>query len=280
MPIDLKRLRFQYATKLARSSNIKSRHLISAFAKIPREQFLGPSPWKIRPDKRGSRSAFTDDIADLYQDATVAINVKKGINNGAPGVISRWMDELQIKRGNTVYQVGVGTGYYTAILAETVGPQGRVIAIEREKNLYLAAKSNLSEINNIKLLHGDGTKFNPGKVDRIFLHAGVTGPKPIWLKSLNAGGILVFPLTHSKVINSGGFGRMIKVVRKDDSYFAEVISPAGFYPCIGARKASENKALGKALKKSRLERIHTLNIGKHVQTVNCWFHTEDFCFST
>ena len=49
------------------------------------------------------------------------------------------MDTLNIKQGERVLQVGAGTGYYTAILAELVGARGRIHAVEFEKQL---AKKN------------------------------------------------------------------------------------------------------------------------------------------
>ena len=69
----------------------------------------------------------------------VRLDARKGINNGSPAFWASLMDTLNIKQGERVLQVGAGTGYYTAILAELVGARGRIHAVEFEKQL---AKKN------------------------------------------------------------------------------------------------------------------------------------------
>ena len=63
-----------------------------------------------------------DDPARLYDDVLVAIDLARGINNGQPSLHALAMEALAPAGGETVIHIGAGAGYYSAILAELVGP--------------------------------------------------------------------------------------------------------------------------------------------------------------
>ena len=67
----------------------------------------------------------------LYHDVLVAIDPERSLNNGMPSLWARIFDHLQLRKGSRVLQVGAGTGYYTAVIAEMVGPHGRAAACQR-----------------------------------------------------------------------------------------------------------------------------------------------------
>ena len=71
----------------------------------------------------------------VYHDALIALAETRGINNGQPSLWARLFDELNLCPGAAVVHVGAGAGYYSAILAEIVGPTGRVTAIEIDPQL-------------------------------------------------------------------------------------------------------------------------------------------------
>lgn len=104
--------------------------IITAFAKIPREQYLGAGPWRIHP-RQFDRPAYISATADphhIYHDVLVSIDHDLDINNGLPSLWAYYLDQMDIRPGATVLQVGAGVGYFTAILAELVTDSGRVIA--------------------------------------------------------------------------------------------------------------------------------------------------------
>src|SRR6185312_2768355 len=98
----------------------------------------GPGPWSLfapdRWDPLTERSGYVqtpnDDPAFLYQDVLIALDRRRGINIGEPSLHARCLDALSPKAGETVVQVGAGSGYYTALLAHLVGPNGQVVAFE------------------------------------------------------------------------------------------------------------------------------------------------------
>ena len=90
--------------------------------------------------------------------------------------------------------VGCGTGYYTAILAELVGPAGRVTALDVDADLAARSRNNLADLH-VTVVPGDGGEHDAGPADAILVNAGATHPRPVWLHSLRPRGRLLLPLT-------------------------------------------------------------------------------------
>ena len=118
---ELAAVRREYAEKLREESGVAADAVIRAFARVPREAYLGPPPWRCYAP---GLSELTSDPADLYRNALVAIDAARGINNGEPALHVRLISEMNPQPGEYVVHIGTGTGYYTAILAELVGPEG------------------------------------------------------------------------------------------------------------------------------------------------------------
>lgn len=217
----------------------------AAFAAVPREIFAGPPPWSISAGAGGYVVTPDGDPAYLYQDALVALDPARGINIGEPGLHARCLAALDPQPGETVLQVGAGSGYYTAILAELVGPDGRVIAYEIDPALAARAATNLLAWPQAELRPRSGVADGLPVADAIYVNAALTQPSRAWLDALRPpaegrpGGRLMFPL-HAP----GGFGGMLMITRAaGPAWPARFVSPAGFIPC----SAPQDEAAGRAL---------------------------------
>lgn len=135
------------------------------------------------------------DPRDLYHNVVVSLDRAKDINNGQPSALGRWIDALNLKPGDRVYHLGCGAGYYTAIMAEVVGSNGSIVAIELRPDLAAKAGENLANFGNVCVEAADGAAFDPGECDAILVNCGVTHPQRIWLDRLREGGRLVTPIT-------------------------------------------------------------------------------------
>jgi SAM-dependent methyltransferase len=98
-----------------------------------------------------------------------------------------------------VVHIGIGTGYYTAILAHLTRPSGRVTGIEYDGEL--AARANLAKHPNVEILQGDGALVAFDQADVTYVNAGCTRPAESWLDRLAEGGRLILPMTSDQ-----GFG--------------------------------------------------------------------------
>ncbi|NJM91624.1 MAG: protein-L-isoaspartate(D-aspartate) O-methyltransferase [Rhodospirillaceae bacterium] len=243
---DLSIARRSYAEELrAVAPVLRNESIIEAFATVPREQFTGSGPWLIHPPFSNESSYRTpsDDVRWLYHNVLVSIDEFRDLNNGQPSLWARLFDALDLRPGERVLQVGAGTGYYSAILAELVGQIGRVTAVEYDRDLAARAETNLSDWRQVVVVAGDGTVHDAGEVDAIVVFAGTTHPAPLWLDRLADGGRLLLPLT-----GANGRGILLKIARRGTAFDAVSLGECGFFPCIGARNTPAARRLDRALK--------------------------------
>jgi protein-L-isoaspartate(D-aspartate) O-methyltransferase len=126
---------------------MRSEAVLSAFSTVPRERFLGPGPWRIKSPNWDPLVYWTTPDADpkhVYHDVLIALDEKLGLNNGQPSFWAFLFDRTPLAKGETVIHLGCGTGYYTAILAELVGPTGKVTAIDIHTGNIERGKSALA----------------------------------------------------------------------------------------------------------------------------------------
>lgn len=277
---DLDEIRHYYAEELRAVADLQSEALVRAFAKVPREHFLGPGPWQVFSP--GSETDWTTKDADprhLYHNLLVVIDAERNLNNGYPSFLAFLIDELQLQLGEHVVHIGCGPGYYTAIMAEVVGSQGHVTAIEIDSGLAARARSNLSYLPHVEVSEGDGGEKHPGSCDAVLVNAGATHPRSIWLDSLRPAGRLLLPLTVTDDTDSGGAGRVLKVTRQPEGFSASFVSGVRIFPCVGGRDAELNERLKKAFDRGDWKSVQSLRRDPHEVEDSCWFHSEQFCLS-
>jgi protein-L-isoaspartate(D-aspartate) O-methyltransferase len=248
--------------------------LRAAFASVPRERFLGPGPWKCFTPT-GYVETPGDDPVLVYQDITVAISIDPPINNGQPSLHALCIASLNPKEGETVLHIGAGTGYYTAILAQLIGPAGQVHAYEIDPGLARKAAANLAEYPNATVHARSGVEGNLPICDCIYVNAGVTDPPDAWFNALRAGGRLLFPLTGDE-----GYGGMLVVARTHGPvYAARFVTPAAFIHCVGAREGETAKNLSRAFQGDTLRRVQSLQ--RHTPPdESCWCAGRGWWLST
>jgi protein-L-isoaspartate(D-aspartate) O-methyltransferase len=273
-----------YAEEIAAVTAMRSPALLEAFAKVPREDFLGPGPWELAGPDFGMgpqlkyRETVDADPRRLYHNVVVAIDRKRNLNNGHPGTLAAWLDQMEIAPGEHVFHVGAGLGYYTAILSELVGAAGRVTAIEVDADLASRARKNLAPWPNVEMRTGDGGEFDPGPVDAIFVNAGVTHPRALWLDRLTDGGRLMLPLTFD--VGPGvGKGVMMLVKREGVRYAARLLTLVMIYSSTSVRDAQINAALMRQISSPKVFSVQSLRRDAHEPDETCWLHSTDFCWS-
>jgi protein-L-isoaspartate(D-aspartate) O-methyltransferase len=232
--------------------------LEAAFAFVPREHFLGPGPWRAAAYAAGRMRFVTTPDRDpihLYQNLLFALDADRQINNGEPGLHGQMLRALDPGRGETVLHIGCGTGYYTAILANMVGPSGRVIAYEIEPTLAARARACLEPWEVVTVVAASGTGAQFPHADAIYVNAGATRPEACWLNALNDGGRLVFPLSGA---GTGAWGVTLKIERRGKDYPASVVTRSGFISCIGAFDEAEGRRVAEAMDAGHLFKARRL----------------------
>jgi protein-L-isoaspartate(D-aspartate) O-methyltransferase len=253
--------------------------LTSAFASTPRERYLGPGPWKVFTGL-GYVTTPSDDPELLYQDILVALDEERQINNGQPSLHAVCLAALNVQAGDIVVHIGAGTGYYTAVLANLVGPIGEVFAYEIEPDLAQQASGALSDLPNVKVYARSGAEAPLPTCDVVYANAGATAPLDIWLDALRPSGRLLFPLTPDGVGGMPGPGGMLLITRVSENGFnAHFISPAMFIPCVGARDEETAGKLAEAFERRDLGTVRSLQ-RKTLPDETCWCSGKGWWLST
>jgi protein-L-isoaspartate(D-aspartate) O-methyltransferase len=267
--------RKSYAEELRYLAHMSSPVLIAAFARVPRERFVGPGPWRIL----GRNENWTTEDGDprhVYHNVLIALDEAKGINNGQPSLWAHFLDQLGVRAGDHLLHLGCGTGYYTAILAEVAGPEGRITAVEIENAIAEMARVALNPWPRVHVEHRDGARGPFEPADVIVVSAGATHPVPAWLAALKPGGRLLFPLTPDS-----GIGAMARVTRESEKSFdAQLSFGVQFIPFSGANDPEMGGRLAIALDRDKGVPVRSLRCDAHKKEDTCWLHGEGWCFST
>jgi protein-L-isoaspartate(D-aspartate) O-methyltransferase len=210
--------------------------VLEAMRAVPRHLFVG---------HEHSAKAYADEALPSQEGQTIS----------QPYMVGIMTQELRIKPGQRVLELGTGTGYQTAVLAHLVGGEGRVYTIERVQALSEFARRRLGamEVRNVRYLVGDGSEGWPRKdehwdgersasgeplFDRILVTAGAPDvPQPL-VAQLAEGGILVVP------VGNGESQTLMRVERKGPgAHDVELtrLLDCRFVPLVGAHAWKEGQ---------------------------------------
>ena len=272
----------QFAREVASVAGIESKPLVEAFARVAREDFLGPGPWDVLAFTDGKplyRRTPDADPERILHNVAVAIDSTRHLNNGHPSSLMMLIEALRIGPSDSVLHVGAGVGYYTAILAELAA---RVVGIEIDEALAARARTNLARWPNAEIFAGDGSDTH-GSHDAILVNAGATHPRAEWLDALRPGGRLLLPLTVSapagampmwQVPNSNP--GMLLFARDGEARF---MGPIYIFDCAGARDPELEPALRSALFGGRWKDVHRVRRDPHPAGPDCIVHGAGSCLS-
>jgi protein-L-isoaspartate(D-aspartate) O-methyltransferase len=224
----LPEIRARYARSLMRLAGHDHPRIEAAFAAVRRELYLTAPPWRIFAPG-GGRDIVSAEPQDLYDDVLVALDEGRRINNGQPSLHVGWLVSVDPQPGETVIQIGIGAGYYTAILATLVGPEGCVEAYEIEPHLAEVARANLAGLAQVRVHAQTGFGVALPSADVVYVSAGVAVPDAGWLRALRPDGRLVFPWQPNAIA-----GVALLVRRAPAGFRVEPFMNVSFVGCVGA----------------------------------------------
>ena len=247
---DLDKVRKFYARELARVSGSKDPRLEGVFYLVPREAFLPLGPWKLLVEGRLVETPGSDPVY-VYQNAAVALDVRKGINNGEPHLHAMWIGAVAPRPGETVTQIGLGMGYYSAILSLLVAPGGHLTGFEIDSDLAEIGRRNLSTYENVSVVTGDATSLAVPPSDLIYVSAALVAPPEQWLTALRPGGRLIFPWRPTIDV-----ALAMLVTRVEAGFEAKPLMSCWFIPCAGASKFKDSSLAPGSSAASRIRSLH------------------------
>ncbi len=208
-PSQLETARRDMLSKQLKRRGITDRRVLEAMSRVPRERFVS---------QEYQSQAYSDRALPIDHDQTIS----------QPYIVALMTQALSLTGAETVLEVGTGSGYQAAVLAELAS---RVISIERHRGLSEKAGRVLAELGttSVHLVVGDGSLGWPetAPYDRIIVTAATAACPPALLEQLREGGRLVIPIgdSESQVLEA--------IVKTTGGRRTETLSGCRFVPLIG-----------------------------------------------
>jgi protein-L-isoaspartate(D-aspartate) O-methyltransferase len=191
---------------------ITDARVLAALGRVPREEFVP-----------------ADCVRSAYADGPLPIGAGQTISQ--PYIVAMTAEALQLEGGERVLEVGTGSGYAAAVLAEITR---EVFSVERVPCLAEAARERLARLgyDNVQVACADGSLGWPEYAPYQAIAVAAVGPQvpPALLAQLAPGGRLIIP------VGPEGNQTLLRVTRTGrDRYEEEPLADVRFVPLIGAQ---------------------------------------------
>jgi protein-L-isoaspartate(D-aspartate) O-methyltransferase len=227
--------------QLKQTRSIRTPRIEAAFRAVPRHLFLPDVP-----------------VEKVYRDEAIVTKRLDGqpvSSSSQPAMMAIMLEQLDLQPGDSVLEIGAGTGYNAALISHIVGSTGQVIAIDLDKDITENARKHLAEagFENVQVICTDGGFGYPSAApyDRIILTVGAWDIAPAWREQLKPNGRLVLPLTLQEDV------QVTVAFEEADGYMISISAhPCGFVKLRGA--LAEPQELKKAQKSISLRLLKLL----------------------
>lgn len=129
-----------------------------------------------------------------------------------PAIVAIMLEQLALREGDRVLEIGAGTGYNAALMAQLVGARGHVTAIDIDEDIVARAVKNLESagVANVEVICADGGfGYAPNApYDAIIATVGIWDLSPHWFEQLREGGCFLAPLRFNAMQKSIAFRRI------------------------------------------------------------------------
>jgi protein-L-isoaspartate(D-aspartate) O-methyltransferase len=230
----------RYVRELTAAGAIRSPHVERAFRTVQRHRLL--ETFYIRPAGAQGPSAVHHDPASprrehlelIYSDDALATRFTGGMpasSTSAPSLVARMLELLGLGEGMKVLEIGAGTGYNAALMADITGDQELIVTVDVLDDVVEQTRRLLAGAGypRIRVLARDGFDGAPEEApfDRIVATVGCSDLSPYWAGQLADGGAMLVPLEHSG-------GHPLFLLRKDGTGLrGRVALWTGFMPVRG-----------------------------------------------
>lgn len=169
---------------LVREGRVRDPRVEDALRAVPRHVFLPGASLDL---------AYADEAIPVKQAGGKVIS-----SASQPSMVAIMLEQLDLRPGHRVLEIGAGTGYNAALMTHLVGPSGAVTTLDLDADLVAQAARNLAAAGcpQVRVVRGDGAYgySSDAPYDRIILTVGAADVSPAWVEQLRPSGRLVLPL--------------------------------------------------------------------------------------
>ncbi|MGI9119507.1 MAG: methyltransferase domain-containing protein [Acidimicrobiales bacterium] len=216
----------QMVDRLVEQGVVHDAGLQFAFRSVLRHWFLPSTPLD---EVYGGRAIVTHRAAN-----GVPIS-----SSSEPAIMARMLEQLHVRPGQQVLEVGAGTGYNAALLEHLVAPTGSVTTIDLDPEIASAAQRHLRSAgtHGVTVIVGDGWVGSPhhAPYHRIEVTVGTSDLSPAWFEQLAPGGVLVVPLCLR-----AGVQASLAFTKRPDRLKSLSVEPCGFMLLRGPAAGPES----------------------------------------
>ena len=203
---------------------IRSSRVEAAFRAVPRHLFLPQLP-----------------LQEVYQDkaiVTKSVNERTVSSSSQPTIMAIMLEQLDLREGQRVLEIGAGTGYNAALMAHIVGETGHVVTIDIDEDIVEDARTHLASAGyeRVQVVCADGGLgfLEAAPYDRIILTVNAGDITPAWYEQLAPDGRILLPLSVRGPQVAVAFKRV------GDHFESISVQPCGF---VGLRGAFAEQSL-------------------------------------
>lgn len=204
--------RYKMVFYLEKLGYVKSEPVKKAFLKVDRSKFI---PENLKEE--------------AYRDAPLSIGCGQTIS--APSMIALMLEVSELKMGLKILEVGAGSGYNAALIAEICGEEN-IVTIERIPEVYNFGAENLKRAGyKVKVVLGDGTKGHKedAPYDRIIATAAAPEVPQNWKDQLKEGGMIIAPVGRERYYQE----LLVLKKKKDGTFTTNKYGGCVFVPLVG-----------------------------------------------
>ena len=193
-----------------------------ALRTVPRHLFVPDVPLE---------HAYSDNAIPTHEEGGLPIS-----SASQPAIVAIMLQQLRVEPGMRVLEIGAGTGYNAALLAELVGPSGAVTTVDIGEVIAAEARGRLASAGypRVAVIAADGAAGWPPNApyDRIELSVGASDITPAWYEQLRIGGLVTLPLWL-------GISDASVALRKHaGALVSESLAPCGFMRLRGSEQSA------------------------------------------
>jgi len=207
---ELEEKRKNMVENLISGGYLSNKNVINAMLKVERHKFV---------PKEYENFAYDDRPLHIGHSQTIS----------APSIVGIMTEALDVKTTDKILEIGTGSAYQTAILAE-LAKKGKIISIERIEVLANIARERLKNYKNVEIIVGDGTQgYEKEKFyDKIIVTACAKKIPEKLIEQLKNGGKMVIPVGGETF-----FQELLLIEKKNNKIHKKFLTGCSFVPLIG-----------------------------------------------